>query len=392
MMEVRTSAAVMPKAATVFVDFSQRLRAAGFIVSSDQTRAFIEAVGLLGPRNMRDIYRAARATLAPSIDRVDEFDAVFRHVFFGQSLAASASADSDEDVPVFDAQDGQQDPPKAEDVNDVGGQASATEALSARQFPHQDDAMALRRLQREASQRLPRRKTLRHRRSHRGERWDRQRSLRLAARRDGELFELPRLTRSIGQRRLLLLIDVSGSMKEETDKNLRFAHALTRAAHSVESFTLGTRLTRVTRALSVREADGALAAASQLVADFDGGTRLGDALLAFLSVPKFAGFARGALVLVVSDGLERGEPDAMASSMARLSRLAWHIAWLSPLLADPRYSPDTKALQAALPFIDEFVDGSSVDALTRYVLNVREHDRFRHVAASGPRPRVVHRT
>lgn len=369
------TAARMPQASAVFVDFAQQLRAASFSVSPEQTASFIEAVGLLGPRDMRDIYRASRATLAPSIDRIDEFDALFRLVFFGQSVAASTEADNEDDVEAFDARDGSDDTPDTDEINEAGGQASSAEALSARQFPVQGAAAALLQLQRNADAALPKRKTLRRHRSRRGDRWDMQRTLRAAARRDGEVFELPRLRRSVGQRRIVLLVDVSGSMKDETDKTLRFAHALTRAAQSVETFTLGTRLTRVTRALALRDVDRALDTASQLVADFDGGTRLGDALLAFLGIPRFAGFARGALVLVLSDGLERGEPDAMAASMARLSRLAWHIAWLSPLAADPRYVPETAALVAARPYIDELVDGASVESLCRYVLNVRDGTR-----------------
>ena len=140
---------------------------------------------------------------------------------------------------------------------------------------------------------------------------------------------------------MLLLIDVSGSMKNQTDLYLRFAHALARSIGRLEVFTLGTRLTRITRALRRRNRDQALALASTLVADWDGGTRLGDALQAFLSVPRFVGFARGALCVVLSDGLERGAHAAMTDGVARLSRNAWPILWLSPLAGEDGYAVET---------------------------------------------------
>jgi len=187
-------------------------------------------------------------------------------------------------------------------------------------------------------------------------------------RRDGELTQLPTRRRQMRQRRVLLLIDVSGSMKTLTEGTLRLAHALVQGAERVEAFTLGTRLTQITRALSHREADAALARASGLVADWDGGTRLGEALAVFLSVPRFASFARGALVIVVSDGLERGGPEALVSAMARLRRLAWGVLWLSPLAADPAYRPETTAMRAILPMLDRLGSSASVEAIADEVL------------------------
>jgi uncharacterized protein with von Willebrand factor type A (vWA) domain len=170
------------------------------------------------------------------------------------------------------------------------------------------------------------------------------------------------------QRRVLVLIDVSGSMKQRTEPHLRFAHALARAVERLEVFTIGTRLTRVTEALRLKQRDRALAAAATIVADWDGGTRIGDALAAFLAVPRFAGYARGALVLILSDGLERGDHRAMTRAVARLSALAWRISWLTPLAADPRFRPETDALKSILPLIDELADGSSTEALCAHLL------------------------
>jgi uncharacterized protein with von Willebrand factor type A (vWA) domain len=142
-----------------------------------------------------------------------------------------------------------------------------------------------------------------------------------------------------------------------------------RGAERAEVFTLGTRLTRVSRALRLRDPGQALAQAAGLVADWDGGTRLGEALGVFLSVPRFAAFARGALVIVLSDGLERGGPEALTTAMARMRGLARHILWLTPLAADPAYRPETAALRAVLPYLDGLADGSRPEAVARNILD-----------------------
>ena len=175
---------------------------------------------------------------------------------------------------------------------------------------------------------------------------------------DGEITRLPTRHRRQRQRRVLMLIDVSGSMKSGSEDALRLAHALVQAGARVEVFTLGSRLTRVTCALRQRNVTQALALASGLVADWDGGTRLGEALAVFLSVPRFASFARGALVITLSGGLERGGPDAPVAAMTRMRGLAWSTLWLSPLATSPGFRPETGAMQAILPLIDRLGQGN----------------------------------
>ena len=145
-----------------------------------------------------------------------------------------------------------------------------------------------------------------------------------------------------------------------------------RLAGKLEVFTIGTRLTRITRPLAHRNAEQALSAAGQTVSDWDGGTRLGDALQAFLAVPRFAGFARGALVLVLSDGLERGDHAAMTDAVNRLARRAWQVHWLSPLAADARFVPETAALKSILPVLDGLAGAASVANVCDYVLSLAE--------------------
>ena len=203
-----------------------------------------------------------------------------------------------------------------------------------------------------------------------------------AMRHAGEFIRLRRRKRDQRQRRIVLLIDVSGSMKERTQAHLAFAHALVRAADTVEVFTIGTRLTRITRALRLRNREQALATASLLVADWDGGTRIGEALDAFLAIPRFSALARGAALVVLSDGLERGDPATMADAVARFSRLAWRIVWLTPLAADPGFEPRTAGLAAARPFLDELGNGGSIESICAHVLDLAQVlDRTRERAA-----------
>jgi len=353
------------------MQFASVLRANGFAIAPDQTQTFIEAVGILGPRSMQDIYFAARATLAPPQDRVDDFNALYRWVFLGHSLSApdTEATDEEEDLRSFDERDGSMDPPEADDVNDVGMQATGAENLTVRDFSGTTEADALRHFRRYASAGLPRRKTYRMTQGAHGSRWDMRRSLRDAVKRDGEVLNIPRMRRKTRQRRILLAIDISGSMKAQTDSYMRFAHALCACTDQTEVFTLGTRLTRVSRALRPKNAEVALATASSLVADWDGGTRLGDALDAFLGIPRFAGFTRGALVVVLSDGLERGDHATLTHAVDRLSRLAWQVHWLTPLATGDRFEPQTDALKSLLPFIDELGNGSSVAAVCRHLLS-----------------------
>ena len=359
----------LPQGVVPFVSFATVLRDNGFAVAPEQTQALIAAVGLLGPKSMQDIYRAAMATLSPGPDRREEFDALYRMHFLGHTQPAVAEIPADEeDVKAFDDRDGEMEPPQAEEIDESGAEATGAERLSLRQFSEVDETAALLLLRRSAAGALPRRKSRRMRSSNQGSRPDLRRTLREAVKRDGESIEMPMLRRRTQQRRILLLIDVSGSMKEQTDSYMRFAHAMAAATDRLEVFTLGTRLTRVTRAMRLRNRDQALAIAGSMVADWDGGTRLGEALATFLGVPRFAGFARGAFAVVLSDGLERGDHTVMAAAMERLSRLAWKVLWLSPLAASGNFEPQTEALVAIRPFVSRFGRGASVSHLCDEVL------------------------
>jgi uncharacterized protein len=366
------SEAVLPQAVRPFVSFATLLRENGFAVAPEQTQAFLTAVGLLGARSMRQIRLAAVATLAPSPENRPLFDMLFDLHFIGLlGDIAEPDAEPDDEIKAQD-DGGQMDALFADDINESGQATTGAEVLATRALKPVDETEVLRRFSRALPAKLPRRRGYRLGKARRGPRIDLVRSLRAAIRNDGEIISLKRLRRRPRPRPILLLIDVSGSMKQRSDANLAFAHALVQAAPRVEVFTFGTRLTRLTRALRRKNREQALAEASATVADWDGGTRIGDALQAFLAVPRFATYGRGAAVVVLSDGLERGDPQAMIRAVERLAARAWRIDWLTPLAADPDYRPETEALAAIRPLLGTLANGVSTDRLCRHVLALAE--------------------
>ncbi|MEL6477508.1 MAG: VWA domain-containing protein [Pseudomonadota bacterium] len=347
--------------------FPQVLRGHGFAVSPDQTIAFLQGVTLLGPRSIGDIRRAGRALLAIPRDREAEYDAVFDAFFLGHRLPSTMSAAEDDEVEAHEPEGGV----SAQDLGE--DQPSGQEAAVAEQLGHRlildHSEAALTRFAREAAARLPLRRAHRLRPVRRGPVLDLRQTLRRAARHDGEVVELAFRRRKSRQRRIVLMVDVSGSMAERTADSLRLAHAVVQAAERCEVVTLGTRLTRITAALRLRRRDLALERASGLIADIDGGTRIGEALRTFLDVPRHAGFARGAAVIVLSDGLERGSPEAVIAAVRRLSRLAWRLDWLTPL-AGAGFAPRSEALAAILPDLDHLGDGSGTAAIVDHLLEM----------------------
>ncbi|HZE60668.1 MAG TPA: VWA domain-containing protein, partial [Burkholderiales bacterium] len=276
----------LPRAARAFVSFVALLRANGFAIAPEQTTAFLEAIELLGPRGPDDIRQAGLATLAPPPDRRATYDMLFRIHFLGGEEARGVEGEDEEVVRLQNEGRGDEEPPLADEANASGEMAVRTEALAERRFGPTGPSGALRRLAREAPTRLPHRRGHRRMRARRGRWADLRRTLRESTRSDGDVMRLRRLKRRERPRKMLLLIDVSGSMKARSEDNLRLAHTLVQATPNVEVFTFGTRLTRLTRALRLKRREQALAAAAHLVSDWDGGTRIGDALQAFLAVPR----------------------------------------------------------------------------------------------------------
>ena len=303
----------LPAGVRSFVDFGRLLHHDGFPITTEQTIAFLKSITLLGPKSIGDVYWAARACLAPAPDRVGEFDALFDAFFRGATGSIPVSdASADEESTAGESDSSPIDPVIAERANESGAAATAAEALSLKRFSQHSASERLRAMQRTLAARAPRRRGYRHVAVNAGEQLDLRRSLSRMVR-GGSGMATPAWTRRREKlRRVLLLVDISGSMKSHTEDYLRFAHALTQTLPSVETFSFGTRLTRLTRSLRHKDLARALAEIAPSVADWDGGTRIAESLGAFLSIPRFSRASRGALVIVLSDGLERGDAEPMA--------------------------------------------------------------------------------
>jgi uncharacterized protein with von Willebrand factor type A (vWA) domain len=242
--------------------------------------------------------------------------------------------------------------------------ASPIELLRQKSFADcsPDELRELAELMARESLAVPLRRTRRRRAAKRGAP-DLRRTLRRSFRTAGEPVERAWRERRLQPRRLVLLLDVSGSMADYSRALVMFAHAALRANPRWEAFCFGTRLTRVTRQLRAAGHDEALRLAAAQVVDWDGGTRIGESLKRFLDDFGHGGMARGAVVVLCSDGLEVGDPELLGEQMARLSRLAHRVVWLNPLQEDPAYEPLARGMKAALPYVDDFAGGYNLASL-----------------------------
>jgi hypothetical protein len=260
------------------------------------------------------------------------------------------------------ALEGEEDPEGEAAIRIV---ASAVEVLREKSFAdlteeeRQRVALLIRRL----AVRAPTRHTRRYRPAPTGPRFDVRRTLRRSLRTQGEPFDRAWRDRRRRARPLVLILDISGSMAPYSRALLQFAFAAMAAGRRVEVFCFGTRLTRVTRTLRTKDPDRAMHEVSRLVADWEGGTRIGESLKALLDEWSQRAAVRGAVAVICSDGLERGEPDLMRDQMARLRRLVHRIVWVNPLKGSPRYEPLARGMAAALPSVDVFLPGHNLESL-----------------------------
>ncbi|SOD95124.1 vWA domain-containing protein [Blastococcus haudaquaticus] len=346
--------------------FARTLRHAGVGASPDRVEAMLAAVGALDVLDPRAVYWAGRLTLCGGPDDLDRYDAAFAVYFSGQRPRAPRQSGPPEVQLATSAplEQGNEDGDDATEAPDLAVQASAEEVLRQR------DVAELTPAEREHLRRLfallvpatPMRPSRRRRPNSNGS-VHQARTVRRALRSGGEVTRLVHHRRRARPRRVVLLVDVSGSMTPYADALLRFAHAAVRARpSSTEVFTIGTRLTRVTREMRLRDADRALAASGSAIPDWSGGTRLGEVLKAFLDRWGQRGTARGAVIVLCSDGWERGRTDLLAEQMVRLRRLAHAVVWVNPHKGRSGYEPLTGGMQAALPSVDHFVSGHSMAA------------------------------
>ncbi|MGI8799356.1 MAG: vWA domain-containing protein [Pseudonocardia sp.] len=376
-----TAAPVAPEATELLlrglVGFTTALRHAGVPVSTERVAAFLAALDAVEVTSEPQAYWAGRLTLCGDPDDVARYDAAFAAWFSGDPLhqpnwvterrPPRLATLTPQPEPESDA-DGAAEQ-QAQQVS-----ASGTEVLRHRDLGELSPAERehLRRLLALLRPAPPSRASRRRRAARRGEP-DPRRTLRAALEAGGELTGLRRRNRSRRPRRVVMLIDVSGSMSPYADALLRFAHVvLRRAPGATEVFTLGTRLTRVTRELRQRDPELALAAAGRAIPDWSGGTRLGEVLQAFLDRWGQRGVARRAVVVVFSDGWERGEPELLADQLARLRRLSHRLIWVNPHAGKDGYAPVQGGIVAALPHLDQLLAGHSLATLERLLEVVRD--------------------
>lgn len=356
----------MDAVATV-VGLARTLRAAGLPASPDRVQQCVRALAVLDPARREDVYWAGRLSLCAGPDDVEAYDRAFDAFFAGVTVGERRQQPVPRRVVLPAAGDLDAARGEGEEMAVMAASASTAEVLRDRDVGRLTKAERAELARLLAALRLPgeTRRSRRLRPAPRGG-IDRARTVRELLRRGGEPARLRHQVRRRRQRRVVLLVDVSGSMSAYADALLRFAHAAARRGTTPsEVFTIGTRLTRVTREMSHRDPDAALAAVARAVPDWSGGTRLGELLKEFLDRWGQRGTARGAVVVLLSDGWERGDPALLGQQMQRLSRLAHRVVWANPRKAAPGYQPLAAGMAAALPYVDDFVEGHSLAALER---------------------------
>ncbi|MBX6391511.1 MAG: VWA domain-containing protein [Frankia sp.] len=365
----------------VLVAFGRAVRAAGVPVGTGDLRVYSAAVAALDPADLGDLYWAGRASLVSRREDIEVYDRVFRQFFLDEPDDATVrrlplksprqareQLHSAVEVPATE-------PPAREEVQDrpaeLGLVGSDIQILRTKAFADctPDELAALRRLIASIRMVPPRRRTRRHVPARRGHHVDPRRTVRETLRRHGEPPPIPRRRRRRRRpRRLVLILDVSGSMADYSRNLLQFAYSTARAADRVEVFCFGTRLTRITRELGrYRRPQEALNRAAGAVFDWEGGTQIGACLDRFVRDWGRRGLSRGAIVVICSDGLDRGDPAVLAQAMARLERLCHAIVWMNPHRgADPDNIPASLGMLIAAPHIDLLLSGHDLASLLEF--------------------------
>jgi len=354
----------------LLVGFAGALREAGLAVGSGDLLTYCAAVASLDPTDLLDLFWAGRAALVTRRDDIPAYDRVFRAFFLAEddpvkelltlNVQVSAQAEGAAlDVPATDPPGGGE-----EEETRLGWMASDVAALKRKSFSActPEELAALRRIMARIRLAPPKRRTRRARAAPSGRVPDLRRTVRDSMRLHGEPAELRWRRRTVKPRPLILILDISGSMADYSRNLLQFAYSARRAAARVEVFCFGTRLTRVTHPLGRRRPDDALAEAGRAVLDWEGGTRIGDSLDAFVREWGRRGLARGGIVVICSDGLDRGDPEVLAGAMERLSRQCHRLVWLNPHQGT---GAPSLGMMVAAPHIDLLLSGHDLASLER---------------------------
>jgi len=367
------------------VRFTRVLRTLGLPVTPDDAVTLADAYQDIGLGSRRDAKAAAQAVLVGRKEHLPLFDQAFDLFFrshdmgdrmdLGRVLIRGQGARKKIQAMV--------PAPTGSDSNDAGELEqpyielthtwSDRELLRRKDFAEltEDEAKEVLRLLREQVFTPPPRRTRRRVAASDGELLDPRRTLRKSLRWGGEPLELAFRRRKVKRRPLVVLADVSGSMESYARMLLKFLYALSTSTDRLEAFVFGTRLTRVTKELEHRDIDRALKGATAAVADWGGGTRIGESLRRFNFEWGRRVLGQGAVVLVISDGWDRGDPEVLNREMARLARSCERLIWLNPLIATPGFEPLTRGLQAALPHVDDFLPVHNLQSLEQLAAVLR---------------------
>ncbi|HEV2057967.1 MAG TPA: VWA domain-containing protein [Solirubrobacteraceae bacterium] len=390
--------------------FSQRLHEAGVPVTPSQAEQYTRALKLTKPVSRRRLYCTTRAIFVTGFQQVPAFDKVFGQVFGGRKKVKntddfdvededeaveqvdSETPDDMDDENIMEREGGQdamqmnagegdsEDEEETEEEKPVPLQeASEEEALSHKNFQalSAEELALLYKLMVRLQLATPERLTRRKQRGRRGEHIDMRRTLRRSLHTGGDPIVLSRKRRRVHPRRLVLLCDISGSMEPYARAYLQFLHAARATGPYAEAFVFATRLTRLTKQLAGRNPQRAIRRATEAAPDWSSGTRIGDALKEFNDRYGRRGIARGSVIVILSDGWERGDPELVGREMERLARLAYRIVWVNPRVAAEGFAPKAAGLVAALPHCDALVSGHTLKSLEEVadaIAASRDHD------------------
>ena len=356
---------------TVLVEFGRALRAKGLAVGSGDILTYCAAMAPLDPTDLLDLYWAGRTTMVVRREDLPLYDEVFKSFFLASDAPvqkmlkikaqAAAEAEAAFEIPATEPSGKEQ-----EEETLLGLMASNVETLKHRSFSEctDEELAAIRRIMARIKFTPPKRRTRRTRTANDGRRPDMRRTIRESMRTNGEMVDLYWRRRRVRLRPLIIILDVSGSMSDYSRALLQFAYSAKRASQKVEVFCFGTRLTQVTKPLHSRKPDEALERAAKLVVDWEGGTRIGESIDRFVRKWGRRGMCRGGVVVICSDGLDRGDPELLSDSMERLSRLCHNIVWMNPHKGNnPDYQPQTVGMMAAQPHIDVLLSGHDLSSL-----------------------------
>jgi uncharacterized protein len=348
------------------VTFGRVLREAGVEVGPGRVADAVRGLAAVDLGRRDDVYFTLRQTLVSHRDDLELFDRAFETWFLREPYTPSAAAGPE--VPQLGTRPTEVHAAAGEEIAENGHAkpgASADELLRTKDFAQMtpEELERARRAIIEIGCSRPLRRSRRRKPDPRGDRLDVRQLVRRSLRAGGDPVERPFRARKVVPRKLVVLCDVSGSMTAYARAILLFLHAAVGTGSGAEAFAFGTRLTRLTHDLGVRDPEAALARVTAAPMDWGAGTRIGASLRKLNDTYGSRGLARGAVVVIVSDGWERDDPALLAKEMSRLARTAYAVVWVNPLKGNPEYEPLAGGMRAALPYVDRFLPGHNLESL-----------------------------